>query len=523
MSVGLIQRSSGMSSNCHVRSPRCMLTERLGARLHRSGAILLLVALLTASSARLCSAEASGGTNLALVAAEADDSPTNGLGSWIWTERTFNQQTCQLWRSFELPPSASVTHARLRMTADNEFTLFLDGRELGRGAEWRELFDYDLTALLSPGRHTLAVAAYNSSYFAGMLFGLRIDLSDGRNVQVKSDQEWRIVPDGVKHWQKAAKPRDNWPHATMVAELGASPWWQTPVNVNVMSTLQPIRMFFWQTGWFQVVLLSVCGLVILFSVWLMAQLALHKKERLLLQRERARIARDIHDDLGSRMTQLVLHGEVAQSELPPDSNTRWQLDRICQEARGVLSSLDEILWAVNPRRDTLNEFSSYVCAYAEEFLKPTSIQCRFDVDVEVSAMVLALPVRRALLMAIKETLNNAVKYSGATELLLQIKCQGKRLLLVVQDNGKGFDPATVKAGRNGLGNMAHRMRELGGTCVVANAPGKGCRIELALVLKSSRWRPFSWLRKSNPVPSLSSTASAQPAQQASQTHASAQR
>jgi signal transduction histidine kinase len=262
-----------------------------------------------------------------------------------------------------------------------------------------------------------------------------------------------------------------------------------------MPTLQPIRLFFWQTGWFQVALLSVCGLVILFSFWLMAQLALHKKERLLLQRERARIARDIHDDLGSRMTQLVLHGEVAKSELPSESNTRWQLDRICQEAREVLSTLDEILWAVNPRRDTLNDFSSYVCAYAEDYLKPTSVQCLFDVDLEVSAMVLALPVRRALLMAIKETLNNAVKYSGASELLLQIKCHGKRLALVVQDNGKGFDPAIVKAGRNGLTNMAQRMSELGGTCLVRSEPGKGCRIEFGLVLKSSRWQPFDWLWK----------------------------
>src|SRR4029077_15764248 len=161
-------------------------------------------------------------------------------------------------------------------------------------------------------------------------------------------------------WEKAANPRETWPRATIVAGLGSDPWGETPANVNPMPTLQPIKLLFWQTGWFQVTLLSVCGLVILFSLWLMAQLTLHKKERLLLQRERARLARDIHDDLGSRMTQLVLHGEVAQSELPAESNTRWQLGRICQEAREVLSTLDEILWAVNPRRDTLNDFSSYV-------------------------------------------------------------------------------------------------------------------------------------------------------------------
>jgi hypothetical protein len=479
------------------------MARRLWALLNGGRASVFVVSLLAANSPLDSIADDSGGKNPPGVAADSDESPTNGLGSWIWTAKTFDRQMCQFWRSFEVPESASVTHARLRMTVDNEYTLFLDGRELGRGAEWRELFDYNVTPLMSPGWHTLAVKAYNSSSYAGMIFGLRMDLSDGRTVEVKSDQDWRTVPEGEKHWEKATKPRDGWPRATVVAGLGDDPWWKIPVNMNAMPTPQPVRLFFWQTGWFQVVLLSVCGLVILFSLWLMAQLALHKQEGLLLQRERARIARDIHDDLGSRMTQLVLHGEVAQSELPSDSNTRWQLDRICQEAREVLSTLDEILWAVNPRRDTLNDFSSYVCAYAEDYLKPTPIQCLFDVDLEMSAMVLALPVRRALLMAIKETLNNAVKYSGATELLLQIKCHGKRLVLVVQDNGRGFDPANVKAGRNGLANMAHRMSELGGTFLVRNEPGKGCRIEFEVGLKPSRVRPFGRLWKSNQAPSLS--------------------
>ena len=106
-------------------------------------------------------------------------------------------------------------------------------------------------------------------------------------------------------------------------------------------------------------------------------MALHRKEQWLLLQERMRIARDIHDDLGSRMTQLVLHGEVAQSDLPADSDTRVQIDRICEEARGILSTLDEILWAVNPKRDTFRDFTSFICGYAQEFFKSTRIQCLF--------------------------------------------------------------------------------------------------------------------------------------------------
>jgi signal transduction histidine kinase len=474
------------------------MVRRLWTRRSASKAILLSLCLASFSLITVRGQNASQAADTG-AAHDPDTFHTNGLGSWIWAAKTFDRQTCLLWRSFEIPHSAVVKHAQLRMTVDNEYTLFLDGRELGRGAEWHNLSDYNVTALLSSGRHTLAVKAYNDASFAGMLFGLQIDLTDGQTIEIKSDENWRIVPDGVKSWETAAKAADTWPRATIIQPLGVEPWWTTPQQINAMPTLQPIKVYFWQTGWFQIALLSICGLFILFSLRLTAQLALHKKEKLLLQRERARIARDIHDDLGSRMTQLVLHGEVAQSELPPESNTRWQLDRICREAREVLSTLDEILWAVNPRRDTLNEFSSYVCAYAEEFLKPTSIQCLFDVDSEVSAVVLDLPARRALLMAIKETLNNAVKYSGASELLLQIKRQGKELMVVAQDNGAGFDSALAKPGRNGLTNMAQRMSEVGGACIVASEPGKGCRVEFVLALKPSRRHPFGWMRKSRRV------------------------
>ena len=383
------------------------------------------------------------------------------------------------------------------MTVDNEFMFFLDGREVGRGAEWRELYHHNLTPLMSPGRHVLAVSAVNSFSFAGMVFGLQVDLADGRVIEIKSDESWRIVPAGTRGWERATKAAPTWPKATIVASLGGDPWWSTPIRVNEMPTLQPIKVFFWQTGWFQMTLLTICAVVMLFSFWLMTQLALHKKERLLLQRERARIAMDIHDDLGSRMTQLVLHGEVAQSDLPAESSMRSQLGRICQDAREVLSTLDEILWAVNPRRDTLTDFSAYVCGYAQEFLKPTAIQCLFDVDSETSDLGLDLPIRRALLMVIKETLNNAVKYSGASELVLQIKCRGRRLAVVIQDNGKGFDPAAATQGRNGLANMAQRIKELGGTCVVTSQPGHGCRIEFAVALKPSPRRWFGWPGKSN--------------------------
>lgn len=421
------------------------------------------------------------------------DDPTNGLGSWIWADKVADNQTCLLWKEFEVPSSTRVTQARLCMTVDNEFTVFLDGRELGHGDDWHELFVFDLTPLLVPGKHVLAVRAFNSFFFAGMILGLQVDLSDGSRREIKSDESWRVVPDGTSDWERMTEPAADWAAATVEAPFGGDPWWTKPVNVDFMPTLQPIKLLFWQTGWFQITLLSICGVVILISLRLMAQLAFQQKEQQLLQQERARIAREIHDDIGARMTQLVLLGEVVQNGLPGGSEMQVQIGHLCEEARGLLATMDEILWAVNPRRDTLRDFAAYVCKHAEEFLKHTKIQCIFEVDSGISAAACNLPLRRSLLMAIKETLNNAVKHSQATELRLQIKWQGQRLVVVVRDNGKGFDPASLKMERNGLLNMSQRMRELGGECIVASQPGQGCQVKFSIPLKHPRGHFWSWI------------------------------
>jgi len=415
------------------------------------------------------------------------------LGSWIWDAKTYDGQTCQFWRAFDIPADGKVTHARLLMTVDNEFIYYLDGRELGRGDDWRELFDHNLTPLITPGRHVLAIKAFNSAKEAGLVLGLRVDLADGRFVEIKSDQNWRIVPNEENHFKEMTKARADWPAATVMAALGAGPWWVQPHDIATMLVPPPIKILFWQTAWFQITFLTLCGFFLLTIFFLAAQLALHQKERWLLQRERARIAMDIHDDIGSRITQLVLNGEDAQEQLSEDSQVRLKLVRIWDDARDVLGSIDEILWALNPRLDTLRDFANYICDYASKVLEPAGIACVFEVDAEMQLAVADLPLRRSLLMAVKETLNNIVKHSRATEVHLKIERQHQHLIVEVRDNGRGFDLAAIKPGRNGLDNMSRRMRELGGKCHLSSQPGAGCGITFSIPLK--RPRRFSWLRK----------------------------
>jgi len=413
------------------------------------------------------------------------------MGSWIWETNTFDRQTVRFWKSFQIPAGKTVQRARLRITGDNEYTLYLDGRELGRDAEWRHLYEYDITPLLTPGTHVLAVEVYNSFNEAGMVLGLRVGLEDASIVEIKSDASWLIVPEGIHGWENQTEPGDTWHPATVLVPFGSKPWGKLDY-IDLVPPLQPYIVPFWQKGWFQIGLLTVCVGVCLISLRLMTQLMVHKKEKELLLRERGRIARDIHDDLGLRVTQLVLEGEVAQSESPAGSATRVQFDKISEEAREALRAMDEILWAINPRRDTFREFATYFCKYAQTVLKATSIQCELEVEQEMASATFDLPLRRNLLLAAKEALHNAVKHSHATKLSLTIRWQNDQVVLILEDNGRGFDPRQDNSERNGLANMAQRMAEAGGTFQLTSHPGKGCRVEFRTPLIVLRPR-FSWL------------------------------
>jgi len=416
---------------------------------------------------------------------------TNLVGSWIWASTVSNNQTVLMWRSFEIPDSAQVKEAQLYITADNEFVVYLDGHELGRGDDWHDMFLFNLDELLAPGRHVFAVKAFNSFDYAGLALGLQIELANGRRLEIKSDKKWKVVPDNLNDWQKMTEARTDWTPVTVEVAWGKKPWLSPSQRVRIMPTETLVKVHFWQNGWFQILLLIVCSIVMALSLWLLAQLALRRKESWLLKRERTRIARDIHDDLGAKMTQLVLHCEVAQSELSSDLEAHSRIDVVGRNVREMLSALDEILWAVNPRQDTLREFTSYICNYAEQFLKSTAIRYFLDIPQEIPASAANLPLRRGLFMAIKEALNNAVKHSGATELRLQIRFRRERLVVILVDNGKGFERTTSKGDGSGLTNMTQRLTELGGNCIITSQAGKGCRVEFNVPIKPLHWRLWS--------------------------------
>jgi signal transduction histidine kinase len=416
------------------------------------------------------------------------------LGKWVWDKQTSDKQTVRFWNSFVIPKGAAVSNAVIYVTVDNGYRLLLDGREIGRGSDWKTLTQYDLKLLLRPGEHILAVEAFNDRLAGGLMFGMHIEMAKSRPIEMISDESWKIIPLEEKNWENEKHPSPNWSSAIVVGKVGVAPWNMWPMAVVSVPPLRPLTIYFWQTLWFQITTLTMLGFAVLICFWLVTQLTAQSKAQRLLNLQRARIARDIHDDLGARLTQLVLLGEIAQSELPSQSETRGQIDRICEQARDLGLAMDEVVWAVSSRRDTLRDFAAYVCKHAQLFLKDTGIRCRLDVETELPPTPFDLAIRRNLLLAVKEAINNAAKHSGARELILRIHRQGDGVRVVVEDDGNGFEISQADPSRNGMMNMAQRMQEVGGQFHMNSAPGMGCRIEFNLPLTHTRQR-LKWLRR----------------------------
>ncbi len=400
-----------------------------------------------------------------------------GVGAWIWDETMSDRQELRFVRRFDLPEGAEVASALLRITADNSYEVFLDGQFIGQGGDWRVLIEYDVTRLLGSGAHVLAVRVVNDFDVAGLLAGLRVGLRDGTFVEIASDEAWTLAPEGVEDWRTAARGRDAWKHAVVVEHYGAVPnpqVYRAPVSLPEPPSL-------WQKRWFQttVIALGVAGAAA--GLILSGLLVLKSQAARIVRRERARIAADLHDGLGGGLTQLILLGEAARRDLASDRVSAGRLDRLCDQARALAGGMNETIWLINSQRDTVRDLASYLVRYAEGFFRDSPIRCRFDIAEDLPDAPCDLGVRRNLFLAVKETLNNALRHSGAAELQLRVEYRRGSLRIEIRDDGRGFDSAAVRAGE-GLRNLALRAREAGGRCLIDSAPDRGTIVEFLLPL-----------------------------------------
>jgi signal transduction histidine kinase/ligand-binding sensor domain-containing protein len=258
--------------------------------------------------------------------------------------------------------------------------------------------------------------------------------------------------------------------------------------------------YFYQTWWFEGAgMASGAGAVGLGVLWATRRRLRRRLEQLerqrALERERARIARDIHDDLGASLTRIGMLSQSVRGDVEAQPQTAAYVDQIYHTARELTRAMDEIVWAVNPTHDTLDSLVTYLGRFAQHFLSAAGIRCRLDVPMNLPGWALTAEVRHNVFLALKEALNNVVKHARATEVRVALELEPRGFVLTVADNGCGFDfsgrparpaaPADSErvASGNGLLNMQRRLEEIGGKCEWNTAPGEGTRVRLVVLLK----------------------------------------
>jgi signal transduction histidine kinase len=207
-----------------------------------------------------------------------------------------------------------------------------------------------------------------------------------------------------------------------------------------------------------------------------------------IERERARIARDLHDDLGASLTQIALLSELAKADLAQPELARTHLNQIFASAGGLARLLNEIVWAVNPANDTLEQFTSHVCKFAQDYLSLAGIRCRLDFPESVPNYPMPSPERHNLFLATKEALHNIVKHAQAGQVWVHLKLDSDVLTLLIEDDGKGCGAETVSVNPigmvgDGLSNMQKRMEQIGGRFAQQGRPGSGTIVQLVLPLR----------------------------------------
>jgi ligand-binding sensor domain-containing protein/signal transduction histidine kinase len=248
-----------------------------------------------------------------------------------------------------------------------------------------------------------------------------------------------------------------------------------------------VSQFIWQTWWF----ITLAGVGLLAAVGgtgrlieirrFRRQLRRLEQERA-LERERARISQDLHDDLGSSLARISLLSGLVRSDKENPAQVEAHAAKISQSANQTVRALEEIVWAVRPGSDSLQSLIDYIAHFASELFEGDGTRCRLDLPHDLPPWPLPPDVRHNIFLVVKEALTNALKHAGAKEVSVQAKVSGRSLEILVHDDGAGFDtgqsPAEGK--RHGLGNMRERATAMDSKLTVRTERGRGTTVSLVV-------------------------------------------
>jgi len=229
---------------------------------------------------------------------------------------------------------------------------------------------------------------------------------------------------------------------------------------------------YWQTWWFKTA--TAAAFILLLVAFYRARVERFRE----IERLRIQIASDLHDDVGSRLTKVAMVTELMDRQTPPTDRSKVHIGNISGTVREITRAMDEIVWTINPRNDTLDNLANYVFQYAQEYFQNTGVRCRLDVPAELPDHSISTEERHNLFMAVKEAFNNVLKHAGATEVRVGLTVVGNLLTIIIADNGRGVSPDLTGPAGDGLVNMKQRLQQIGGRFALQSAPGGGTTITL---------------------------------------------
>ncbi|HNQ91152.1 MAG TPA: two-component regulator propeller domain-containing protein [Verrucomicrobiota bacterium] len=374
-------------------------------------------------------------------------------------------------RRNEVPPTVVIEQVRA-----DEVVVYGDGAPSesdGGGPGTRSTLLAGLQTRLPPGRARVIEIHYTANSFAApkrVRFKYRLEGHDG---------DWRFDEDNrrVAFYTNLRPGR----YTFRVEACNNHGVWST-APAEFAFVLDP---FFWQTWPFFIVIgTATIGLVALVQAYRLRwqRRLLQSEHQEALAEERTRIARDLHDDLGTALTGVALELDVLRREARDGLARSDGLTAAAARIRALAERMRQVVWAVNPRCDTVSSLASFLEQQAGQFLKADGIRCRIEFPEAMPSLPLDGETRHELALGVREALANVVRHAKASELVLGLSVEPDALIVRVADNGLGFNATERAAAGQGLANLHARLQRIGGRCICRSAPGSGTTIELRVPL-----------------------------------------